>query len=195
MSNQEVAVFWPPHSRAVHVLYHEPEQVVVPLEDKVPQVSFEEVFCSVEKCPRGLDRDRGDLVLRLKVGHHGGKRASEGTLAVEWALELEVGAVPLVLLLLGEGMRLRAAHGVVSAGELEQPGHLLHAQVSLLRHAGPAGGAVGEAGEAVGADQVPLDTLLDGRRDVVQAHGALQQCQQGARVDQTQLQVGRLHQY
>jgi len=84
---------------------------------------------------------------------------------------------------------------VVSAGKLEKSGHLLHAQVPLLRHGGPAGGAVGEAGEAVGADEVALDTLLDGGRDVVKTHGALQQGQQGPRVDQPQLQVGLLHQY
>ena len=52
---------------------------------------------------------------------------------------------------------------------------------------------MGEAGEAVCADQVTLDTLLDGRSDVIQTHGALQQGQQGASVDQTQLQVGLLH--
>jgi len=112
---------------------------------------------------------------------------------VEGTLELQVGAVPLVLLLLRQGVRLCAAHGVVAAGELEQPGHLLHAQVPLLRHGRPAGGAVREAGKAVCADQVTLDTLLDGRGDVVQAHGALQQREEGPGVDQTQLQVGLLH--
>lgn len=193
MGDQKVAVLWPPHGRAVHVLDHKPEQVVIPLEDKVPQVSLEEVFRPVEQRPRGLDRDRGNLVLGLEVGDHGGQGASEGTLAMEGTLELEVGAVPLVLLLLGQGVGLGAAHGVVAAGELEEPGHLLHAQVPLLRHGGPAGGAVGEAGEAVCADQVTLDTLLDRRGDVVQTHGALQQREQGVCVDQTQLQVGLLH--
>ena len=193
MGDQEVAVLWPPNGRAVHVLYHKPEQVIIPLKDKVPQVSLEEVFCSVEQSPRGLDRHRGDLVLGLEVGDYGGQRAAEGALAVEGTLELEVGAVPLVLLFLRQWMGLCAAHGVVAAGELEKPRHLLHAQVPLLRHGRPAGGAVGEAGEAVCADQVTLDTLLDGRRDVIQAHGALQQREQRVGVDQTQLQVGLLH--
>ena len=52
---------------------------------------------------------------------------------------------------------------------------------------------MGEAGEAVCTDQVTLDTLLDGRSDVIQAHRALQQGEQGASVDQPQLQVGLLH--
>jgi len=88
MGDQKVAVLWPPHGRAVHVLDHKPEQVVIPLEDKVPQVSLEEVFRPVEQRPRGLNRDRGDLVLGLEVGDHGGQGASEGTLAMEGTLEL-----------------------------------------------------------------------------------------------------------
>jgi len=51
VGDQEVAVFRPSHGRAVYVLDHEPEEVVVPLKDKVPQVPFEEVLCSVEQGP------------------------------------------------------------------------------------------------------------------------------------------------
>ena len=53
---------------------------------------------------------------------------------------------------------------------------------------------MGQAGVAVTAHQVALRALLDGRRDVVQADGALQQGQQAGGVDQPQLQVGLLHQ-
>jgi len=133
-------------------------------------------------------------VLCLEVRHHSGERTSEGTLAVERTFELKVGTVPLVLLLLREGVGLCAAHGVIPAGELQQPGHLLHPEVSLLGHVGPAGWAVRQAGEAVAADQMALGALLDGRCDVVQTHRALQQRQQAGGVNQPQLQVGLLHQ-
>ena len=36
------------------VLHHEPEKVLVPLKDEVPQVSLEEVLCAVEEGSRGL---------------------------------------------------------------------------------------------------------------------------------------------
>ena len=48
MGNKKVAVLRSAHGGRVDVLHHEPEQVVVPLEDKVPQISFEEEFRSVE---------------------------------------------------------------------------------------------------------------------------------------------------
>ena len=99
-----------------------------------------------------------------------------------------------MFLLLTQRVGLRAAHGVISAGELQEARHLLHAQVSLLRHGGPACWTVGEAGETVAAHQVTLRALLDGRSDVVQTDGALQQGQQAGGVDQPQLQVGLLHQ-
>jgi len=194
VGDEKVAVVWPPHRGGVDVFHHEPEQVAVPLEDEVPEISLEEVFCSVEESAAGLHGDRSDGVLGLEVRHHGGERPAEGALTVERTFELEVRTVPLVFLLLGECVGLGAAHGVVPAGELQQPRYLLHAQVPLVRHGGPAGGTVRQSGEAVTADQVTLDTLLDGRRDVVQTHGALQQGQQAGGVDQPQLQVGLLHQ-
>ena len=70
MGNKKVAVLRSAHGGRVDVLHHEPEEIVVPLEDEVPEVSFEEMFCSVEKCPAGLDGDRGDGVLSLEVGDH-----------------------------------------------------------------------------------------------------------------------------
>ena len=51
---------------------------------------------------------------------------------MEGALQLEVGAVPLVLSLLAQGVGLEAAHGVVAAGELEEAGHLLHPKIPLF---------------------------------------------------------------
>ena len=194
VGNEKIAIVWSAHCGGVDVLHHEPEQVVVPLEDEVPEVSFEEMFSSVEESPAGLDRYWGDGVLRLQVRHHGGEGAAEGALTVEGTFELEVGTVPLVFLLLGQSVGLSAAHGVVPTGELEQSGHLLHPEVPLLRHVGPAGGTVGQPGEAVTADQVALGALLDGGSDVVQTDGTLQQRQQAGGVDQSQLQVGLLHQ-
>ena len=88
VSDQKIAVVWPAHRGGVDVLHHKPEQVVVPLEDEVPEVSFEEMFCSVEESPTGLHWDRGHGVLSLQVGNHCGERAAEGTLAVEGTFEL-----------------------------------------------------------------------------------------------------------
>ena len=132
VGDQKIAVVRSAHRGGVDVLHHKPEQVVVPLEDEVPKVSFEEMFSSVEKCSTGLDWDRSHGVLSLQVGNHSGQGSAEGTLAVERTFELQVGTVPLVFLLLAQRVGLRAAHGVVSAGELEQARHLLHAQVALL---------------------------------------------------------------
>ena len=88
VSDQKIAVVRAAHGGGVDVLHHEPEEVVVPLEDEVPEVSFEEMFCSVEKCPAGLDRHRRDGVLSLQVRNHCGESSAEGTLAVERAFEL-----------------------------------------------------------------------------------------------------------
>ena len=88
VSDQKIAVVWPAHGGGVDVLHHKPEEVVVPLEDEVPEVSFEEMFCSVEQSPTGLHWDRGHGVFSLQVGNHGGERAAEGTLAVEGTFEL-----------------------------------------------------------------------------------------------------------
>ena len=46
-----------------------------------------------------------------------------------------------------------------------------------------------EAREAVYADEVALDALLDGRRDVVQADGALHQRQHRVRLHRAQVYV------
>ena len=81
----------------VDVLHHKPEQVLVPLVDKVPKVALEELLGAVEEHPGWLYGDGGDLVVRLEVGHHHGQRPAEGALPVEGALELQVLAVPLVL--------------------------------------------------------------------------------------------------
>ena len=51
-----------------------------------------------------------------------------------------------------------------------------------------------EAGVTVTAHQVTLRALFDGRSDVVQTHGALQQGEEAGGVHQPQLQVGLLHQ-
>ena len=51
-----------------------------------------------------------------------------------------------------------------------------------------------EAGVTVTAHQVTLSALFDGRSDVVQTHGALQQGEETGGVHQPQLQVGLLHQ-
>lgn len=48
MSDQHVAVLRPADGGGVDVLHHEPEQVLVPLKDEVPQVSLEEVLRTVE---------------------------------------------------------------------------------------------------------------------------------------------------
>ena len=111
---------------------------------------------------------------------------------MKWTFELKIWAVALVFLLLGQAVGLRAAHGVIPARELEQPRHLLHAQVPLLAHGRPAGWAVGQPGEAVRTHQVALHALFDGWGDVVQADGALEQGEEGVCVDQPQLQVGLL---
>jgi len=60
VGDEKVAVVRPSHSGRVDVLHHEPEQVVVPLEDEVPEVSFEEMFSSVEESSAGLNWDWGD---------------------------------------------------------------------------------------------------------------------------------------
>ena len=52
-----------------------------------------------------------------------------------------------------------------------------------------------KAGEAVCADEVALGALFDGRGDVVQTDGALQQGAQTVSGHQTKLQVGLLHQH
>ena len=79
------------------------------------------------------------------------------------------------------------------AGVVEQPGDLFHGEVPLLRHVAPAGRAVREAREAVDADEVALDALLDGRRDVVQADRALHQRQHRVRLHRAQVHVGVHH--
>ena len=56
---------------------------------------------------------------------------------------------------------------MVSAGEVEEPEDLLHAEVPLRGHGGPAGWAVWEAGETVRTYQVTLDALFYWWRDVV----------------------------
>ena len=53
--DEEVAVLRSSHSRGVDVLHHETKQVLVPLEDEVPQVALEEILCPVEEGARGLD--------------------------------------------------------------------------------------------------------------------------------------------
>ena len=63
-------------------------------------------------------------MLRLKVGYNGGEGAPKGALAVEGALELEVGTVPFMLRLRAQAVRLLATHRVVAARELQQPRHL-----------------------------------------------------------------------
>ena len=65
-------------------------------------------------------------------------------------------------------LHLYAGDLCVPAGEVEEPGDLLHAEVPLRGHGGPAGWAVWEAGETVRTYQVTLntsqrDTLLKGR--------------------------------
>jgi len=57
-----------------------------------------------------------------------------------------------------EGRGDLAAHGMVAAGEVEEAGDLLHAQVPLRGHVRAAGGAVRQAREAVAAYQVSLYT-------------------------------------
>ena len=52
--DQQVAVLGPANRGRVDVLHHEPEHVLVPLEDEVPQVPLEEVLCTVEECSGGL---------------------------------------------------------------------------------------------------------------------------------------------
>ena len=54
MGDQHVTVLRPADGGGVDVLHHEPEQVLVPLEDEVPQVSLEEVLRTVEEGSRGL---------------------------------------------------------------------------------------------------------------------------------------------
>lgn len=49
VGNEQVAVFGPADCGGVDVLHHEPEQILVPLKNEVPKVSFEEVLCSVEE--------------------------------------------------------------------------------------------------------------------------------------------------
>ena len=48
MGDQHVTVLRPADGGGVDVLHHEPEHVLVPLEDEVPQVPLEEVLCTVE---------------------------------------------------------------------------------------------------------------------------------------------------
>ena len=52
--DQQVAVLGPADRGRVDVLHHEPEHVLVPFEDEVPQVPLEEVLCTVEECSGGL---------------------------------------------------------------------------------------------------------------------------------------------
>ena len=127
------------------------------------------------------------------MGNDGGESAAKGALTVEGALELEVRAVPLVLGLCAQRVRLLATHRVVPARELQQPrhlrtdrlrlrklfedfvpttfeqrngyndilcGHLLHPQVPLLGHRGPACWTVRQPREAVDADQVTLRQFI-----------------------------------
>ena len=54
VGDQHVTVLRPADGGGVDVLHHEPEQVLVPLKDEVPQVSLEEVLCAVEEGSRGL---------------------------------------------------------------------------------------------------------------------------------------------
>lgn len=110
-------------------------------------------------------------MLRLKVGYDGREGSPEGALAVEGALELEVGTVPFVLCLSTQAVRLLASHRVVPAWELQQSGHLtivemklfqrflsylLHPQVPLFCHWRPTCRTMRQAGEAVDANQVTL---------------------------------------
>ena len=44
-----------------------PENVLVPVEDEVPEVALVELFGPVEEVPVGLDGDRGHRVLRLQI--------------------------------------------------------------------------------------------------------------------------------
>ena len=53
--DQQVAVLWPANRGGVDVLHHEPEHVLVPLEDEVPQVPLEEVLCPIEEGSRRLN--------------------------------------------------------------------------------------------------------------------------------------------
>jgi hypothetical protein len=59
------------------MFHHESEKVVIPFEDKVPKISFEEMFCSVEESSRWLDWDRGDRVIGFEMRYHGRERPSE----------------------------------------------------------------------------------------------------------------------
>ena len=68
-------------------------------------------------------------MLRLKVGYNGGEGAPEGALAVEGALELEVGTVPFMLRLCAQAVRLLATHRVVPAWELQQSRHLTNVEI------------------------------------------------------------------
>jgi len=190
--NDEVAVVCPSHAGRVHAFHHQSENVLVPVEDEVPEVALVELFGPVEEVPVGLDGDRGHRVLRLEVGDDAGEGTAEGALPVERALQVHILALQLVLSLQGQGRGHLASHRVVSARKVEQPGDLLHAEVALGRHGGPAGRAVGQAGEAVAAYQMPLDALLDGWRDMVQTDWTLQQREQLVRVHGAQLQGRRL---
>ena len=67
VSDQKIAVVRAAHGGGVDVLHHEPEEVVVPLEDEVPEVALVELFGPVEEVPVGLDGDRGHRVLRLQI--------------------------------------------------------------------------------------------------------------------------------
>ena len=58
------------------------------------------------------------------MGYDCREGAPEGALAVEGALELQVGTVPFMLCLRAQAVRLFAAHRVVPAWELQQSGHL-----------------------------------------------------------------------
>ena len=72
-------------------------------------------------------------MLRLKVGYDGREGSPEGALAVEGALELEVGTVPFVLCLSTQAVRLLASHRVVPAWELQQSGHLTIVEMKLFQ--------------------------------------------------------------
>ena len=84
----------------VDVLSHEPEQVSVPLKDKVSEVVYDELIGAVPENTAWADGGRVDVVVGPEVGGHHCEGRLERALAVEGALELEVVTAPLVLALL-----------------------------------------------------------------------------------------------
>lgn len=68
-----------------------------------------------------------------------------------------------------------AARVGVFTREHDIAGYLLHGEVADVAQRPAARGAAGELGPAARAHQVPALALQDGRQDIVEAHGALEQ--------------------